>query len=142
MKTLENTILSWIYDLSRSNSDDDLFDKISILMTVFVLAAIFLNIIRPTPYGKTAVIPKRAIKYSIWSYHLSSKFVWRVGVCHSVFYLFLIVCPAFYHFFSKYGFIATIIVPFFMVFLTPCSKIGNFCNAAGLAIHWIHYFNR
>lgn len=42
----------------------------------------------------------------------------------------------------QYGHIPTIVVPLIMVLVTPCSKISNFCNAAGLAIHTIHYFNR
>lgn len=78
MRTLENTTLSWMYDLTRSNGDEDFFDKISILMTVFVLAATALSIIRPVAYGKSAVISKHP-KNVVWSYNLSSKFVWRVG---------------------------------------------------------------
>lgn len=138
MKTLDNTIFSSVYDITWSNGDEDLFDKISMVMTVFVLASIVLNIIRPVPYGKSAVISKRP-KTVIWPYNLSSKFVWRVSISFLILKSVMKVCSLFM---IQYGFIATIVVPVIMAFLTPCSKIGNFCNAAGLAIHLIHYFNR
>lgn len=79
MKTLENTIFSQVYNLTWSSGDEDLFDKISILMTVFVLASIALNVNRPIPYGKSAIIPKHS-KNFIWSYSISSKFCWRVSI--------------------------------------------------------------
>ncbi len=79
MKTLENTIFSWVYDLARSNSDKDLFEKISIAMTAFVLGSILINFIGPVRYGKLVVPSKRPRKIS-WPYNLSSKFVWRVRI--------------------------------------------------------------
>lgn len=89
MKTLENTFFSLVYNLTWSNDDEDLFDKISIVMTIFVIGSVVLNIIRPVPYGKSAVI-KKSQQNHLASYHLSSKFVWRVSVtvgsrkCHTI----------------------------------------------------------
>jgi len=115
-RTLENTIFYPIYNLTWSNDDYDLFDKINIGMIVVVLFNVVLNIIKIVPYGKTAVTSQN--QQNCCFYPLSSKFVWR------------------------YGFIGTIIMPVLLIFLTPCAKIKNFCNSAGLAIHLIHYFNR
>ncbi|KAG4069688.1 hypothetical protein HA402_014711 [Bradysia odoriphaga] len=116
MRSLDGTIFSWVYDVAWSNCDEDLFDKISAAMTVFVLGSFALNFFGPVRYGKSAgPISKHP---NFLNYKLTSKFVWR------------------------YGFIATILVPLLMAFVTPCSKIGNFCNAAGLTIHCLHYFNR
>lgn len=78
-RTLDGTIFSWVYDLAWSNSDKDLFDKISIAMAVFVLGSIVLNFIKPVRYGKTARnVTKGPISYL--NYNLNSRFVWRVGV--------------------------------------------------------------
>lgn len=78
MKTLENTIFSSVYDFTWSKNDEDLFDKISLVMSIFVIGSVVLNIIRPVPYGKSAILRKHQNNF-ISSYHLSSKFVWRVS---------------------------------------------------------------
>lgn len=79
MKTLKKTVFWKIYDLTWSNDDKDLIDKISFLMFVFVLGSTVLNMVRPVSYGKTAVTT-RSKNHHIWNYPLSSKFVWRVSI--------------------------------------------------------------
>ncbi|XP_035714448.1 steroid 5-alpha-reductase DET2 [Folsomia candida] len=125
IRLLDKTPLSFAYDLLLAKTDQEIVTNFSWAMAGGILFTIVWNLVGTVAYGKATVSTSgnegsKGLSPSrkFWEYPISSRFTWR------------------------FGFLPTVIVPWVVIFFTPTPYLFNLTNLAGLAIYYIHYFNR